>query len=167
MMIERMIERYGISLLPDGRLNMRRPSPADQKWIIEHRDDLRAFLIAAKAEQERKAQARQELEERIGLRELRAILDRWDAYREDFARAMRRGEGRLPAEPTESAEDATARLPLAALYLRAEQEALRPGAHGAIGQRALDAIREGADIAAAIAQMDAEIAAEAERRAWD
>jgi hypothetical protein len=165
--IERLIERYGIHQMPDGRLGMRQPLAGDKARIIALRDDISAHLRAQRDERERKARARQELEERIGLCELRAILDSWDSYRRDFARAMQRGEGWLPAEPKESAEDAAARLPLAALYLRAENEALRPGAHGAIGQRTLDAIHAGMGIPAAIAQMEAEIAAEAERRAWD
>lgn len=166
MTAEKMIQKYNISFANDGsgRISVARSSAADKEWIIAHKAEIVAVLDARK---QAEAEAKGRLEA-MGVPTLRAIRTEWENYRRAFARAVERGDGRMPAKPALEAEDVAKEYPDAVLYLKAEaySQASHYAKAGA-GSRAVEAIKAGADPAEAVAIMEAEWAAHSREHMWD
>lgn len=176
MTIEEMISAYRITLADGGRIrmgNVRRVERDNALELIKTRKtEIVAHLQSKKAAAEKAAAERQaKVKEIEGLDELYATMKAAADYHEAFNRMMedRDNDGAFPPKkPGVSPAEISAKYPRAAAYVRAENWASAAHyAKSAAGQKALEAIINGADPDATIKAMEAEWTAHCTDRIWD
>ena len=167
-----IIRKYGITLHDETHLSVTRSrvkTKQDENLIVSNKPAILAVLLDEKRERERKTAERQSKIDAIeGLNELRSAIDEWDEYREEFSRAMERGDGVFPAMPKSDTKELRARYPRANAYLLAES--FENAAHdqkSSAGRKALERIINGEDPETVIADMETEWHNAAISHIWD
>jgi hypothetical protein len=177
MTVNGLINKYGITLHPDGdKIQIpggKRLTKTELEPIISAKPEIIAELKARReAEAQREAEAKAKLIANVpGLDILRDALTRQEMYQVAFNRMME-DEGndgaRPPKKPTDDIATLKAQYPAAAAYLKAESwEYAGHYAKSAAGRKAKQAIADGADYTAVLAQMEAEWSAHCAEHAWD
>ena len=133
------------------------------------KEEIKAYLKAEKAEQERKARERAERIAAIeGLNEIRSAIDDLESWQYEFDKSFDDVGGLgVRQKPQYDIPAMKAKFPRAAAYLLAEEYSLKSNYElSAIGRKALETVIYG-DYSEAMTTMDAEIKEFADRHAWD
>lgn len=176
MTVKEMISKYRITLATQngkegimvyGMDAAKRDNAVEA--IKSAKDEIKDYLKAEKAEQERKAKERAERIAAIeGLNEIRSAIDDLESWQYEFEKSFEDvgGMGVRP-KPQYDIPAMKAKYPRAAAYLRAEEYSLKSNYElSAIGKKALETVIYG-DYSEAMATMDAEIKEFTDRHAWD
>lgn len=177
MTVNGLIKNYGITLHPDGdKIQIpggKKLAKSELEPIISAKPEIIAEL---KARREAEAKAREDAKAKLmanvpGLQILRDAISRQEAYREAFNRMMEdesNDGANPPKKPTDDIVALKAQYPAAAAYLKAESyEYASHYAKSAAGRKAKQAIADGADYTAVLAQMEAEWSAHCAEHVWD
>lgn len=176
MTIEEMIKNYSITLADGGRIRMgngRRVELDNALDTIKARKpEIIAYLQAQKATaEEAAAQRKAKINAIEGLDALYDAMNAAAEYYDAFNRMMDDpdNDGAFPPKkPDVTPAEVSAKYPRAAAYVKAETWSRAAHyAKAASGQKALEAIINGADYASAIEAMEAEWTAYCNERIWD
>lgn len=182
--LQELIKDYGISLatefkpgvglVPTGKLMVRRGDLAkkngDFDAIVAAKGDIIALLTAEEKERKEAAELRRKKIEAIpGLKEIRAAMDDLKSWRREFDDSFRDCGGLgVRAKPMYDFDKLCETYPQAAAFLKAQKYADASNyAKSAAGEKALEAIINGADPAETIAAMEAEWSAYCDKHIWD
>ena len=181
---QELIKAYGISLateykpgvgfVPTGKLMVRRAGLAkksgDFDSIVAAKSEIIALLTAEEtARKEAEELRRAKIAAIPGLKEIRAAIADLKAWQKEFNDSFRDCGGLgVRAKPMYDFDDLFATRPRAAAYLKAEQYADAANyVKSAAGEKALEAIINGADPAETIAAMEAEWNRYCDKHIWD
>lgn len=142
--------------------------------------EIKAILLAEKAERDAEEAAKRAEAERIGREraERRAAIpgmkliekarEEWDKWHDDTVRAIDNGDGIRPAEPKVNIEELKQQFPQAAALLKAESYSRSTNyAKASAGSKARECIIDGEDYAKAIADMEQEWTDYCHKHMWD
>ena len=181
---QELIKAYGISLsteckpgvgfVPTGKLMVRRADLArkngDFNAIVAAKSEIIALLTAEEtARKEAEELRRAKIAAIPGLKEIRAAMADLKAWQKEFNDSFRDCGGLgVRTKPVYDFDNLFATYPRAAAYLKAEQYGDADNyAKSAAGEKALEAIIDGADPAETIAAMGAEWNAYCDKHIWD
>lgn len=181
---QELIKTYGISLsteykpgvgfVPTGKLMVRRADLAkkngDFSAIVSLKSEIVALLTAEEAEKKEAAELRQaKIDSVPGLKEIRAAMADLKAWQKEFDDSFRDCGGLgVRTKPVYDFDNLFATYPRAAAYLKAEQYQNADNyAKSAAGEKALEAIINGADPAETIVAMEAEWNRYCDNHIWD
>ena len=181
---QELIKAYGISLateykpgvgfVPTGKLMVRRADLAkkngDFNVIVAAKSEIIALLTAEEtARKEAEELRRAKIAAIPGLKEIRAAMADLKAWQKEFNDSFRECGGLgVRAKPMYDFDLLFATYPQAAAYLKAEEYGDSANyAKSAAGEKALEAIINGADPAETIAAMEAEWNAYCDNHIWD
>lgn len=181
---QELIKTYGISLsteykpgvgfVPTGKLMVRRADLAkkngDFSAIVSLKSDIVALLTAEEAAKKEAAELRQAKIDSIhGLKEIRAAMADLKAWQKEFDDSFRDCGGLgVRTKPVYDFDNLFATYPRAAAYLKAEQYQNADNyAKSAAGEKALEAIINGADPAETIVAMETEWNRYCDNHIWD
>lgn len=176
MTIKEMIEAYDIKLAADEKLRINNPHhvTADNalEMIKSRKPEIIAFLHMKKAAaDEAAAQRRAKIEAIEGLSELHEALRKKAEFYQNLNRMMddENNDGVFPPrKPEVSPEEIAKKYPRAAAYVRAEDWSNAAHcAKASIGEKALDAIINGADYESAVKAMETEWSEYCTEHIWD
>lgn len=176
MTIREIIEKYRISLAPDGCIKVCNASAAKRDDMIEIIKDKKAEIIAyINAEREAKTRARAEREAKIasieGLSEVRDAIRAEHEYHVAFEKMIddEYNDGVFPPKVPETDSGALkARYPRAAAYLKAESWSCSENfVKSNAGSKAMERIINGDDYDAAIRDMEKEFSDYCTQHMWD
>ena len=179
-----LISEYGISLatefkpgvgfVPTGKLMVRRGDLAKENGdfgaIVAAKGDIIALLTAEeKARKEAAELRRKKIDSIPGLKESRAAMDDLKSWHREFNASFDDCGGLgVRAKPRYDFDKLCETYPQAAAYLKAEKYADASNyAKSAAGEKALEAIINGADPAETIATMESEWSAYCDKHIWD
>lgn len=181
---QELIKAYGISLateykpgvgfVPTGKLMVRRADLAkkngDFNVIVAAKSEIIALLAAEEtARKEAEELRRAKIAAIPGLKEIRAAIADLKAWQKEFNDSFRECGGLgVRAKPMYDFDELYATYPRAAAYLKAEQYGDADNyVKSAAGEKALEAIINGADPAETIAAMEAEWNGYCDKHIWD
>lgn len=160
-----------------GKMSVQANGQAGRKMYNEisagkHRAEMleiKAYLQAQEAEKNRRAAERQKKIDAIpGIKEIRDAQDKIDDYHRRLDEAMEAGKGWVSAKPAVSVNALQAKYPRAADYLMAEAWSYAANDRkAALGREAMEAIIDGGDHEAIIADMDRRWGEYCNSRLWD
>lgn len=163
MTIPEIVKKYTIRANPNKSLCVRREilkHEDDKVYIMEHRDEIIAYIEEQKAIEEQKHLERLKKINAIeGLQELEDASIAWKKYYSDYRHFIEDGaEGKAPKKPEASLEELVRKYPRANAYMKAESYAYSSSnnARAAAGKKALERILNGEDYKQAIADMKKE-----------
>ena len=181
---QELIKAYGISLSTEykpgvgfvqtGKLMVRRADLArkngDFNAIVAAKSEIIALLTAEEtARKEAEELRRAKIAAIPGLKEIRAAMDDLKSWHREFNASFDDCGGLgVRAKPRYDFDKLCETYPQAAAYLKAEKYADASNyAKSAAGEKALEAIINGADPAETIAAMEAEWSAYCDKHIWD
>ena len=182
--LQDLIKTYGISLatefkpgvgiVPTGKLRVSRGDMAkkngDFDSIVSAKNEIIAMLTAEEAAKKEAAALRQAKIDSIpGLKEIRAAMADLEDWNKEFEASFKECGGLgVRAKPVYDIDSLRAKYPRASAYLKAEQyKNARHYAKAAAGEKALEAIIDGADPDETIAAMELEWNAYCEKHVFD
>lgn len=163
MTIPEIVKKYIIRVNPNKSLCVRREilkHEDDKVYIMEHRDEIIAYIEEQKAIEEQKHLERLKKINAIeGLQELEDASIAWKKYYSDYRHFIEDGaEGKAPKKPEASLEELVRKYPRANAYMKAEGYAYSSSndVRASAGKKALERILNGEDYEQAIADMKKE-----------
>ena len=172
MTISEIIDRYGIFLMPDGRIGIHFLESGDKMfdYIKEHKQEIVDYI---KAEKEREKREYEERERKIasieGLKEIKAAIADLQDWQDEFDRSFDDVGGLgVRKKPEYDLKAMKARFPRAAAYLEAESFDFSSNYNKSkAGRKAKERILNGEDYVSAIADMKNEWDAYIKERMFD
>lgn len=182
--LQELIKDYGISLatefkpgvgfVPTGKLMVRRADLADKNGdfgaIVAAKSEIIELLTnEEKARKEAEELRRAKIAAIPGLKEIRSAMADLKAWQKEFNDSFRDCGGLgVRSKPMYDFDSLFATYPQAAAYLKAEEYADADNyVKSAAGEKALEAIINGADPAETIAAMEAEWNGYCDKHIWD
>ena len=173
MTVKELVDRFGIR--KEGKDSLRIQKSASALSALEEIKRKKAEIISyLDAELEAEKRAREErrvkIQEIEGLEEIRAAIDDFEAWREEFERSFEHCGGLGVRKKPEYDFDALfAKYPVAHAYINAESKANSDNCGiASIGRKALDAIIENPqNYVEAIEEMDREMIEFSDRHSFD
>ena len=181
---QELIKAYGISLstefkqgvgfVPTGKLMVRRADLAKENGdfdaIVAAKGDIIALLTAEEnARKEAEELRRKKIAAIPGLKEIRAAMDDLKSWHREFNASFDDCGGLgVRSKPIYDFDELCATYPQAAAYLKAEEYADASNyAKSTAGEKAMEAIINGADPAETIESMEAEWNEYCDKHIWD
>ena len=172
--IERLIKKYRIQLMDDGRLKINGMDPKKNKddygFIRENKPEFVSCIEEQKRKETEAYEARQAKIAAIeGLELLEQTATEWEQYYAEWNRLIENdGIGKTPNKPEFELDELKKKYPRAAAYMKAESWQLASHyAKATAGTHGLERIIEGEDYEQVLCDMEAEWDAHVKEHMWD